>query len=162
MASHKTYAARGLPRAQSRGFTLVEVVIVIGILGAVLLFASVLDFGSFFGSSFRAEGEQIATLLHKARADAMSNIGEAPHGLALFPSDYPDSYVLFEGAAYGDDPDSHEIFKASYTLEIASAPTEIVFAQLSGHTDDTTLTLKDPNRGVESEIHIYEEGTIDW
>ncbi len=146
----------------NRAFTLIEILIVIGILsvlGAMTLF---IDLGSYRGDAFRAERDTVVTLMQKARADALNNIDEAPHGLALFPADHPKSYVLFDGTTYAADPASHDVVDASYDVGLApGTPSEVVFEQLSGDANYSgAVTLVDPNRTLSFDIDINQEGMI--
>ncbi len=157
MASHKISTAKG--------FTLIEMLIVIGLLTAVGSLSLFIDLNSYRGDAFRAEKNTIVTLLEKARADALNNINQDPHGLALFPVDHPHAYVLFSGTSYAaSDPATREVFNASYAITLAStSPSEIVFAQLSGNTAyDGVITLRDSVRSMESTITINREGMVSW
>ncbi|MBC7836540.1 hypothetical protein H7X87_02065 [Acetobacteraceae bacterium] len=142
---------------------MLEILIVIGLFAIIGTFAMFIDMGSLFGNSFRGEERTIVTLLQNARADAMDNVGQAPHGLAIYPADNPDAYVLFAQSAYATDPLSHRVVEEAYDIEISGAPVEIVFEQLSGNSNfEGTITLTDPNRGITSEITINHEGAISW
>ncbi|HVZ76333.1 MAG TPA: type II secretion system protein [Candidatus Paceibacterota bacterium] len=154
MASRRTFTPSG--------FTLIELVIVVGLFGVVGASALFIDFSSYRGDAFRAERATIVTLLQTARADALNNIDESPHGLAIFPADHPASYVVFEGATYATrNTAQDEIFDASYPISLAGGSAVVVFEQLSGDAQDTQLALTDPARGIESAITINHEGAID-
>lgn len=159
MALRKTFTAK------NRGFTLVELLIVIGMiamLGSVMLF---IDLNSYRGDSFRAERSSIVTLLGQARIDALNNVSQEPHGLAFYPADAPDSYVLFAGTSYAASaPATRQPYKSAYKISFgAGSPSEIVFEQLNGNSNFAgTVTLKDPNRDFSYDITINHEGGIGW
>jgi prepilin-type N-terminal cleavage/methylation domain-containing protein len=155
MASRKTSTARG--------FTLIEMLVVIGLVTAFASLSLFIDLNSYRGDAFRAERNTVVTLLQRARADALNNIGQDPHGVAIFPADHPHSYVLFAGADYAASPGStREVFDMSYAIELTAGPNEIVFQQLSGATAyDGSLTLRDTERGMDTVITINKEGLID-
>lgn len=149
----------------NRGFTLIEMLIVVGliaVLGSAYFF---IDLNSYRGDSFRAERDMVVTLLGQARIDALNNMSEEPHGLALFPADAPESYVVFTGPTYASSPvSSRQYYRSNYRAELgAGAPAEIVFEQLSGSSNYSgTITLVDPNRAFTSDIIVNSEGGISW
>ncbi len=151
-------------RAHRNGFTLIEILVVIGIagvLGSLLLFV---DFNSYRGDAFRAEVSALGSSLQTARADALNNINEEKHGVAIHPAGY-DGYVVFEGASYATRNGSRDVpIKAAYGVTISmSSPTEIVFDQLSGNANyDGDITLTDPNRAMDAVLSVNHEGKISW
>lgn len=155
MASRKTSTASA--------FTLIEMLVVIGLVTAFASLSLFIDLNSYRGDAFRAERNTVVTLLQRARADALNNIGQDPHGVAIFPSDHPHAYVLFAGTDYTSSLSStHEVFDMAYAIELTAGPSEIVFQQLSGATAyDGPLTLHDSERNMDAVIKINNEGLID-
>ena len=164
----------------SHGYTLVEVLIVIGLILMLMGLSMFIDLHNYFGGAFRSEQNTLITLLQTARADALNNVDELPHGVAAHPADHPQSYVVFEGASYGaSDEESRRVFEAAYpVLFDAASPSEIVFCQLSGDatsgvsagTDcedpvnafDGNIVMTDTVRQLTLSIFVNHEGSISW
>jgi prepilin-type N-terminal cleavage/methylation domain-containing protein len=169
MASHKISTTRGLP-AGGRGFTLIELLVVMGIISILLGLSLFVDLNSYRGDAFRAEVGALGVALQTARADALNNINEAKHGVAIHPGGY-NGYVVFQGDNYAARNVALDVsIDASYTVTISpSSPTEVVFSQLSGNAVtalgldyDGDITFTDPNRAVTAVITINHEGKISW
>lgn len=149
----------------NRGFTLIELLLVIGmiaVIGSAVLFV---DLNHYRGDSFRAERSTLITLLGQARIDSLNNVFEEPHGLAILPSDYPDSYVLFMGTSYAaSDPASRVPYKTNYAFTLgAGSPSEVVFEQLNGNSNVSgTIVMVDGIRGFSYDITLNQEGGISW
>ena len=167
MASLRTSTpkARGLARGTAKGFTLMEMLIVMGIVLVIASAPLFIDLTNFRMDAFRAERSAIVSILQKARADALNNINQEPHGVAFFPADHPQSYVVFEGASYAaSDPAKREVTNMNYPITFgATSPTEIVFSQLDAATGFTgDIVLNDPQRGASVAITVNREGAISW
>ncbi len=153
-----------IPLQKNRGFTLMEMLMVIGILSMVGAMSMFLDINSFRGSAFRAEVSALGVAMQTARADALNNINQARHGVAIHPGGY-DGYIIFEGNTYATRDASKDVpIKSSYTVNLdASSPTEAVFDQLSGNANvNGPITLVDPNRGMTGVIILNNEGQISF
>jgi prepilin-type N-terminal cleavage/methylation domain-containing protein len=147
-----------------RGFTLIEIVVVIGIITILAALIAFVDLNNYRGDAFRAEVSALGVALQTARADSLNNINQEMHGVAIHPGGY-DGYVLFQGGSYATrDSTYDESIKAAYGVTFgASSPTEIVFQQLSGDTSyDGDITFIDPNRAMTMAITINHEGKISW
>ena len=156
MESHKIFTPRG--------FTLIEMLIVIGIIAVLIWFSLFFDVNAFRGDAFRAERDMLVVALQKARADALNNIDQRPHGVALYPPGV-EGYVVFEGESFDTRNVSlDQEFGSSYAVQFApSSPHEIVFEQLSSDViADESITLIDPTRQLNFVITINHEGTISW
>src|SRR5579859_6997626 len=131
MASHKVCTARG--------FTLVEVLVVIGIL-AIVAACCTLGVGSFQGGGFRAERDVLLASLMHARAqaqhavcDAASCTGALPHGVYVRTdaSGRIMSAVLFEGSAY-DPNDALNVETPLSGSAVLAGSNTVIFEPFSG------------------------------
>ena len=150
---------------RSGGFTLIEMLIVMGLVLVVASAPLFIDLTSYRADAFRAERATIVTLLQKARANALNNIDQEPHGVAFFPADHPRSYVVFEGANYAaSDPAGREVLDENYPMAFGPAsPSEVVFAQLDASTAfNGDIVLVDTERPATTTITINGEGGISW
>ncbi len=146
-----------------KGFTLMEMLVVIGLVGVIATMSLFIDINSFRGDAFRSEVNNLGLALQTARADALNNIDQEQHGVAINPAGY-EGYVIFEGNSYDErDSSKDEDTKSSYEVTFSpTSPTEITFEQLSGDAEDTDITMIDPNRNITAVISINHEGKISW
>lgn len=141
-----------------KGFTLIEIIVVIAVLTVIISFGTVVDFSSFTSSTFQDEELKIIALLQKARSRGMSNIFESAHGVCYSSG----NYILFRGNTC--DTLSTEIITANTKIsEVSDFSTSfpvVVFNQLTGNTTGATIHIAD---GIKTaDITINNEGTINW
>lgn len=143
-----------------KGFTLIEIIIVVAIFIVIASFGMTVDWQAFRTDTFHAEESTIIAILQKARSRAMGNFFESAHGVCYIEP----NYVIFrtkEGSCE-DGETTNELFSAN--IEIASNLSTtfpvIIFDQLSGNTTGDTIHITD---GVKSaDVAINNEGTINW
>lgn len=152
-------SAKGLYNAHSNsaGITLTEIVVVVGILLVIFGLGGVTSFNLFRRVSLDGELDSGASVLRKARSEAISNINQSDFGVYIDAA----NFTVFEGSSYASrDPLSDENFPRSGGVDI-SGPSEIVFIALRGSSSASgTLAL---TSGAQSRsIHVNYEGRIDW
>ncbi len=148
---------------QNAGFTLIEVLMVLAMLG-IIASATVLFSISFFESELIYNEERtLVNLLHTARSRAMQNQEGTAHGLAIDPLGV-NEYVLFSGSSFvGADPTLLQSIPRANNFTVATnSLKEIIFSQLSGTVKTSgEIKLIDGNRGnASSTITINYEGAI--
>ena len=151
-------------KQNNKGFTLLEILVVMGLLVVIAATPLFVDTNNFRGRSFQAEQSQLASALQTARARSFNNISQKKHGVAINPGSF-EGYVIFEGDSYATrDISKDEEIKASYTVTFAPlTPDEITFEQLSGNANfNGDITITDSQRGIGSSITINSEGKISW
>ena len=120
------------------GFTLIEVLVVVGIFTVIFGFA--VGIGSnFYGSqSVIAERYSLVSILRIARSQALNNINEANHGVFIGAS----QYTLFEGDSYAArNQDFDSAFPKSKSMNL-SGLSEIVFNSPQGDSNVSgTITI---------------------
>ncbi len=137
----------------NKGFTLIEVLVVIGLL-IILLGAVVLADPSYVTRQVsRSEVATVVSALQKARSQSMNNIGQKPHGVYF---DDANDYVIFSGTYDPGNANNIKLEKGT-TVTITSAPEKIIFEQISGNTNAETVVFSDGK-----EIKINQFGLIEW
>ena len=156
------------PLNLSSGFTLLEVLVVLGIftiLGTLGLIASM---DMYRGFAFRNDRDMLVTVLQKARSESINNIcigtsctAGQPHGIALEEG----RYIVFQGTSSTTrDTSVDEIIRTQYGALVVGtgSRTEVVFKQLSGDVAATgTITLIDTALHT-SVVSISSEGRVSW
>jgi len=137
----------------NRGFTLIEIVIVIAILAVVMSVGLMLGIDAYRSSLSRSERDQVVALLANARSRAMANVNQSAWGVCTNGSDY----VLFAGTC-GSGGQTTPIGTGASVVGLASPG--VTFAQLSGDTTATTITVTQQSKV--STIQINAAGTINW
>lgn len=140
--------------ASSDAFTLIEVLVVLGILVLILGFGITVGFDSIHRSSLRSEQNGLITTLERARSKAVNNIDEMAHGVHFTGT----SYTLFEGidwATHSTALDEVFTLPSGYSL---TGPTDIIFAQLSVDTTGGNISVTDGSGSYT--IAVNSEGGI--
>ena len=138
-----------------KGFTLVEVVIVISIIALLFAIGSLVDSGMYQRRLISAEQAVAISVLQKARNQAMNNMYASEYGVHIDP----DAYVLFRGPSYvPNDPNNETIPKNSHIS--ISGLRDIVFAQLSGEPNNPGQIILDDGT-QQKYINIKRGGLID-
>lgn len=159
---------------QHRGFTLLEIIVVMALLVIVAGFGLIVSMDDYRGFNFRNERDVVAGVLQKARSQAINNMcfphggGDCtdgkPHG-AYFGT--PGEYVIFQGSSYASrDQDADEVIEVKNAAASVTGFDEVVFSRLSGDADTSpsgtdTLTVVD-DRGRTSVFTVEASGRIWW
>ena len=140
-----------------QGFTLVEVLIVLGLFGVLFGIGLPISLDSYRSYILTSETKNLLSVMRRARSLAVANDHEISHGVSL----ENDRFVLFQGLSFaGRDPAFDENYPKSPSVTITGFG-EIVFSQISGLPNaTTTIILK--NDLNEQTISINEYGTIFW
>lgn len=142
---------------QSRGFSLVELLIVIGIM---VLFAVLSE--TSYSNVTSHENLEIATAgvveaIRYAQASAQSGKADSAWGVKLFPG----SVVVFEGSNYATRNSSVDQSISFPGGIAASGLSEVVFAKLTGSTANTGIVTLTGRSGVET-LSINAKGTLTY
>lgn len=152
-----------MTHTRHQGFTYIELLIVVGLIGIILSLGIVMDIGSLSRSSVIEERDLFVSLiLTGARAHAIANIHESAHGVHIDNTLH--QYILFEGTAFSQGNPSNRAIK--FTSDHISVTTtggdDIIFTQLSGDVllGDGTVTFEGNN--ATQYVRINKVGQIDW
>ena len=150
-----------------QGFTLIEVVTVMGLLALIAALTAVTNVDAYRGYIFRNERNLAISALQRARSQAISNVclgtctDGKPHGVHFEAG----KYVIFQGSSYGLDSAYDEVLAGSSNVSINIPSFDAVFTQLSGEAvtnpPGAFITLYDAV-GHSSAIRINSEGQIAW
>lgn len=145
-----------------RGFTLIEIMVVIGLLAVFATMGLAFSFDSYRGYLFRSEYTTTVNLLAKARNQAINNFSQSNHTVAILSGEYR----IYATDSYDeDDENTYRSFPRNNALTF-SGPEEVTFEQLSGNVascdslDPCTITF---GYGLRTKsITINDVGGITW
>lgn len=164
-----------LTQDKERGFTFVEILIVMVIMAIIVSLGLIVSIDFYKSYSFRSERNIIASILQKARSQSLNNINQTRHGVH-FEDSSGLKYILFECPAITPncasyDPIYPQIEMASsWGSSISNLPIDVIFNQIDGNLVDSNCssnpsTVKDITVTYEStsyNISINCEGRINW
>src|SRR3989344_1210319 len=151
----KTYNQNNIVSGRQSGFTLIEMLVTLGLAGIILLIGLPMGFDAYQRYAFASDKSIFINALQKARIRAASNVAQTEHGIKIGD----DRYIIFRGPSYvGSTTD--EIINKNANLTI-SGTSEIVFSQLSGDSSfNGELVISDSFRTAK--INTNSEGGISW
>lgn len=135
----------------TQGFTLVEVLVTLGIFAVVMALALGVGFDTLIRSNAQTERDLVVHLLQKARARAMANMYQSDHTFNTDGVNYTLSYTGSSGEVKEETPvgDGATVSSAS-----------VVFEQLSGNSATTSITISSNSSSYV--VEIEENGRINW
>ena len=149
--------------SKKAGFTLIEILVVVGIFALILTTGALIGFDSIGRGNVGSERDLLVTLLSGVRAQSLANVNEVSHGIRI----EADKFTLFDGSAWpGTNPPrviarNVAVVITSIPPLIPPLPIDVIFTQLSGNVSvpvDINLTL-----GAQSQtIKINAQGRIEW
>jgi prepilin-type N-terminal cleavage/methylation domain-containing protein len=157
MASHKI----SIPK----GFTLIEVLVVLGIFALVSGFSLVIGMESYQSDSLADDQATLVSALQKARSQAMSAVcigntctSGVPHGVHITAK----QLVIFQGAAYDPNDDSNDYIPLQDAALTTSGLSDVVFAEYSGDSNTPGNIVITDTAGHLATTSIGADGQILW
>jgi prepilin-type N-terminal cleavage/methylation domain-containing protein len=150
----------------SRGFSMIEVIVSLGVLAIVGGVGLMVSMEGYRGGNFHAERALVVSLLQHTRTEALASVCSGSsctdaraHGVYI--DEVTKKYVLFEGASYATrDTTQDRTLDASPAL-VRSGLSETVFTPYSADSATPgTITLT--GEGRTSVITIGGRGQISW
>jgi len=140
-----------------KGFTLIEIILVMTLLVMVLGFGLITGFDSYRRDALRAERNTVISVLQKARSQAINNVNNSKHGFYFDGT----NYIVFEGTSSDSRISEKDLLIPKNSVITATGSVEIVFDQLMGNTVQTgDFILSDDTSSTT--ISINQEGRINW
>ncbi len=168
-----------LPLTGQAGFTLTEILVVLGIIVLIATFGLIVSLDVYKSYAFRLERSIIVSTLQKARSQSLNNINQVRHGVRFQTS--PLAYVLFECPSGTPQCKSYTasasdlVILSSYSVSIDSPtlPFDVIFDQLSGdcvvstganafNCDPVNQPIKVSSGNQSFNITVNSAGQINW
>ena len=152
-----------MQKSHQHGFTLIELVMVLALIGVIASFSAAMSLSSLSKSAVTQERDLFVTLLLRgARAASLANIGGTAHGVQIDNANH--QYILFNGTTYTAGAASNRVIPyTNSAISITnSAGNTIVFEQLSGSVATGAGTITISNGNSTQSIIIRAVGQIDW
>ncbi len=141
------------------GFTLIEVLVVIGLLSVIAMMTIVTGISTVNRDTLAEERDLLVLLIAQARSRALANVNQSAHGVHIAGN----VYTQFEGESLaGSDPAKHRTIPRASNVTISPIDVDIVFSQRSGNvtTGAGTITLAKESHTMT--IEINNAGRIEW
>ncbi len=149
-------------RQKTGGFTLIELIVVIGILVVI----SGIIVGAFVvfnhSEAVDKDTEMIVETLRLARSQTLASKNATQYGVHFSPS----SITLFSGSSYVASASSNVVFSlhSDDTISSVSIPAggeDVIFDRLTGATADAgTVTISSTDSSLSKSVTIYNTGLI--
>lgn len=150
-------------RKVSKGFTLMEIIVVLAILGFVISIGLLVSLDFYKTYAYKSERNILVGVLEKARSRSMANINQSAHGVYIDTTNH--NYIIFQGQTYATRNSSYDqVFPINPSINligVPSLPAAVVFSRLSGTTTSETLTMSD-GTGRTGTVDIGTDGQINW
>lgn len=148
-----------------KGFSLIELTIVLGILAAASFFTLTITMENYHGNAFIDTQTLIVAALQKARSQAMSGVcmGESctegrKHGLYVEGA----QLTVFQGNTYNTDDEQNERITLPGRGVLVGGLSEVVFTEFSGIPTQAGDIIISDSMGHTATITIGIEGQIVW
>jgi prepilin-type N-terminal cleavage/methylation domain-containing protein len=161
-----------------RGFTLIEVLLVMGVTSILLVMGTINMLGYIGGQNLESEARAITALLRDAQSKAMSQEAESRWGVYLYNNagEQRDYYVIFQAdealvssSTYTDVPGTSLERKTmrsnvEFTSPAEATSTIILFTKVSGQPNASTTAIlqRVDNASSQKTIYISGNGKIDY
>ena len=148
-----------MPTARA-GFTLIEIVVVIGILALIALFSvgEIRDYAAT--QQLQVAEQELVSLVRETRQRTLAAETHSQFGLRFASS----SVTRFEGAAYADEPDSHteQTFPGvTFVSPLIDSDTDVVYSRLTGTPSATgTISIIHGQTGLVRELRLTDAGLL--
>ncbi len=146
-----------------RGFTLVEMVVVIALVGIIGSLTAFSDLGAYKRVLASTDADTIASALVQARNDAMHGVCfdsscDAPptHGVYMAKN----HLVIFEGPSYNDRLVAVDEELTLEGIENSSSDQEVVFAPVTGEPAQATALVFINSAGAAWRVDVAQNGLI--
>ncbi len=145
-----------------KGFSLIELLVVLGMLAVIGGFSLAISMENYRGSAFDDEQALLIAALQKARSEGLSGVciggsctaGQS-HGVHIDPA----QLVIFQGTNYSESDANNEYLPLQNNALMFSGMSDVVFAEFSGDASPAgAIVLSDTDRV--STTTIGEEGQI--
>ena len=118
-----------------KAFTLIEMMVVIGLLAVMLLIPVLYTQASQVRFDFNSQVTTAVSYLRQAQSDALSGLGNVNHGVHLASN----AYTVFSGNSYNpSDPDNYEIDLSPTVvirnISLNGGGSDVIFTKSSGET----------------------------
>jgi prepilin-type N-terminal cleavage/methylation domain-containing protein len=156
-----------------RGFTLIEVLVVIGLITIIASIGLFVSIDTYHDSTFHNSRDLLVSALQHARALAVNNVcvgtctDGKPHGVHIVfdTGSNVSKFIVFQGTVYNPADTNNISFEIKKNVSAtfrATGITDVYFTELSGNPNTTgNINLSD-NLGENSVITIGSEGQILW
>lgn len=146
-----------------KGFTLVEIIIVLSLTGLLVLISYPVWGQNIRSAQLKNNTIALVDTLRSAQAKAMFRKGNSRWGVHLESN----KFILFKGSSYNPaDPDNIETILPSYIVISSSlngGGVDIIFNKVLGNTNNFgTITLTDNGTANTKSVIINQEGMIDY
>ena len=149
---------------KKKGFTLIEILIVIGLLGILFVFISAPLMSFYRKVVFQGTTENIMTMLDEARKSTLSSYNSSQYGVHFTPT----TTTLFIGSSYSSADPTNDVYELNNSVEISGITlneggSEVVFERITGETDQygsITITSLISSTSVKT-ITIFESGLVE-
>jgi prepilin-type N-terminal cleavage/methylation domain-containing protein len=152
-----------MKKIKALGFSLIELILVMALIGIFASFSVVMSMGSLSKSAVVEERDLFITLLLRStRTASLANIDNVAHGVFIDNNNH--QYILFNGTTLNPvDPKNRIIPYSNNTLTFhLNGRNPIVFEQLSGNVIGGSSSIAITNGNATSTITIRKNGQIDW
>jgi prepilin-type N-terminal cleavage/methylation domain-containing protein len=139
-----------------KGFSLIEVLIVLGVVGVIASIGTIFSMGSVSRSYTLSERDLLVGLLTQTRAKALANVHESAHSLHIATS----TYVLYEGTIFSVSNSTNKHIPRVSKATLTGLDTTTFLPLTADVASSGVITVSGDTQSYEIEVNSI--GRINW